>query len=121
MPGTYQAVYNASKSFLQSFSEAVQAELRDDASEVTVTALMPGPTDTNFFHRADMDDTTVGSSSKDDPAKVAEQGFDAMLKGKDKVFGGSVGSQAQGKLSALLPDRLKAALHRRMAAPGSGS
>jgi uncharacterized protein len=119
MPGTYQAVYNASKSFLQSFSEAVQAELRDDRSEVTVTALMPGPTDTNFFHRADMDDTTVGSSSKDDPAKVAEQGYDAMLKGKDKVFGGSVGSQAQGKLSAVLPDRLKAALHRRMAAPGS--
>jgi short-subunit dehydrogenase len=121
MPGTYQAVYNASKSFLQSFSEAVQAELRDDKSEVTVTSLMPGPTETNFFHRADMDDTNVGSSAKDDPAKVAEQGYEAMLKGKDKVFGGSVTSQAQGKLAGVLPDRLKAALHRRMAAPGSAS
>ncbi len=121
MPGTYQAVYNASKSFLQSFSEAVQAELRDDHAEVTVTALMPGPTDTNFFHRADMDDTTVGASSKDDPAKVAEQGYEAMLKGQDKVFGGSITSQAQGKLAGLLPDRLKAAMHRRMAAPGSAT
>jgi short-subunit dehydrogenase len=119
MPGTYQAVYNASKSFLQSFSEAVQAELRDDHAEVTVTALMPGPTDTNFFHRGDMDDTKVGSSSKDDPAQVAEQGFKAMLKGEDKEFAGSVGSRAQGKLAGVLPDRLKAAMHRRMAAPGS--
>jgi uncharacterized protein len=121
MPGTYQAVYNASKSFLQSFSEAVAAELRDDESEVTVTSLMPGPTETNFFHRADMDDTTVGSSSKDDPAKVAEQGYEAMLKGADKVFGGSVTSRAQGRLAGVLPDRLKAALHRRMAAPGSAT
>ena len=118
MPGTYQAVYNASKSFLQSFAQAVQEELRE--TEVTVTSLMPGPTDTNFFHRADMDDTNVGSSSKDDPAQVAEQGYQAMLKGSDKVAGGSMGSQAQAKLSGLLPDRLKAALHRRMAAPGSG-
>jgi short-subunit dehydrogenase len=120
MPGTYQAVYNASKSFLQSFAQAVQAELRDEKAEVTVTSLMPGPTETNFFHRADMDDTNVGSSSKDDPAQVAEQGYQAMLKGEDKVAGGSVSSQAQAKLSGLLPDRLKAALHRRMAAPGSG-
>jgi short-subunit dehydrogenase len=119
MPGTYQAVYNASKSFLQSFAEAVQAELRDDEADVTVTSLMPGPTETNFFHRADMDDTTVGSSSKDDPAQVAEQGYKAMLEGEDKVFGGSVSSRAQGKLSGVLPDRLKAAMHRRMAAPGS--
>ena len=121
MPGTYQAVYNASKSFLQSFSEAVQAELRDDDSEVTVTALMPGPTETEFFHRADMDDTPVGSSPKDDPAQVAEHGYQAMLKGQDKVFGGSVTSRAQGRLAGLLPDRLKAAMHRRMAAPGSAS
>jgi short-subunit dehydrogenase len=119
MPGTYQAVYNASKSFLQSFSEAIQAELRDEKSDVTVTALMPGPTETEFFHRADMDDTNVGSSSKDDPAQVAEQGYKALLDGDDKVFGGSVTSRAQGKLAGVLPDRLKAAMHRRMAAPGS--
>jgi len=66
MPGTYQAVYNASKSFVQSFAEALRAELKDTG--VTVTALLPGPTDTNFFHRAEMDDTRVGAGRKDDPA-----------------------------------------------------
>ena len=60
MPGTYQAVYNASKSFVQSFAEALRAELKDTG--VTVTALMPGPTETNFFHRAQMDDTRVGAA-----------------------------------------------------------
>ena len=79
MPGTYQAVYNASKSFVQSFAEALRNELKDTG--VTVTSLMPGPTDTNFFHRAEMDDTRVGASSKDDPALVAKQGFEALMKG----------------------------------------
>ncbi|HVL84385.1 MAG TPA: SDR family NAD(P)-dependent oxidoreductase [Pseudonocardia sp.] len=117
MPGTYQAVYNASKSFLQSFAQALQEELRD--GPVTVTSLMPGPTETEFFHRAQMDDTRVGASKKDDPAQVAEQGFHAMLKGEDKVVAGSAATKAQGHLSGVLPDRLKAAMHARMARPGS--
>jgi short-subunit dehydrogenase len=117
MPGSFQAVYNASKSFLQSFAEAVQDELRDTG--VTLTSLMPGPTATNFFHRAGMDDTKVGSSSQDDPATVAEQGVDALLKGEAKVRGGSLSSQAQGVLAGVVPDRLKAAAHRKMAEPGS--
>ena len=104
---------------MPSFPAALLAERRDEEADVTVTALMPGPTETDFFHRADMDDTTVGSSSKDDPAQVAEQGFKALLKGEDKVFGGSVTSRAQGRLAGVLPDRLKAAMHKRMAAPGS--
>jgi uncharacterized protein len=118
MPGTYQAVYNASKSFLQSFTEAVAEELREEP--VTITSLMPGPTETEFFHRAEMDDTQVGSSSKDDPAQVAEQGFRALMAGKDKIVAGSAGTKAQGVMSDVLPDRLKAVMHRRMAAPGSG-
>jgi uncharacterized protein len=81
---------------------------------------MPGPTETEFFHRAGMDDTQVGSSSKDDPAQVAEQGFRALMTGKDKLVAGSAGTKAQGVMSAVLPDRLKAVMHRRMAAPGSG-
>ncbi len=116
MPGSFQAVYNASKSFLQSFAEALQSELEDTG--VTVTSLMPGPTDTNFFHRADMDDTKVGASSKDDPAQVAAQGFDALMGGKDKLVAGSVGTKAQGLANKVLPDKLKAAAHRRMAEPG---
>ncbi|MDR7275528.1 SDR family NAD(P)-dependent oxidoreductase [Catenuloplanes atrovinosus] len=117
MPGTWQAVYNASKSFVQSFAEALRAELKDTG--VTVTSLMPGPTDTNFFHRADMDDTRVGAAKKDDPAVVAEQGIEALLKGKEKVVAGSVKTKAQGAASKVMPDSAKAAMHAKMAEPGS--
>ncbi|BCJ48405.1 oxidoreductase [Actinoplanes ianthinogenes] len=119
MPGTYQAVYNASKSFVQSFAEALRAELKDTG--VTVTALMPGPTDTNFFHRAEMDDTRVGAGPKDDPAQVAEQGIRALLDGKEKVLAGSVKTRAQAVASKVMPDSAKAELHRKMAEPGSGN
>jgi len=118
MPGTYQAVYNASKSFVQSFAEALRNELKDTG--VTVTALMPGPTDTNFFHRAEMDDTRVGAGSKDDPAVVAEQGFKALMKGEEKVVAGSVKTKVQAAASKVMPDSAKAQMHRRMAEPGSG-
>jgi short-subunit dehydrogenase len=117
MPGTYQAVYNASKSFVQSFAEAIRAELKDTG--VSVTSLMPGPTETNFFHRAEMDDTKVGASEKDDPADVAKQGFEAMLKEKQKVVAGSLKTKAQGVASKVMPDRMKAEMHRKMAEPGS--
>ncbi|GGQ68560.1 SDR family NAD(P)-dependent oxidoreductase [Couchioplanes azureus] len=117
MPGTYQAVYNASKSFVQSFAEALRAELKDTG--VTVTSLMPGPTDTNFFARADMLDTRVGASEKDDPALVAEQGFEALMKGEEKVVAGSLKTRAQGAMAKVMPDRATAEMHRRMAEPGS--
>jgi short-subunit dehydrogenase len=87
---------------------------------VSVTSLMPGPTETNFFHRAQMDDTKVGASEKDDPAVVAEQGFEAMRKEKEKVVAGSVKTKTQGAAAKVLPDRAKAEMHRRMAVPGSG-
>ncbi|MGW6414820.1 SDR family NAD(P)-dependent oxidoreductase [Streptomyces sp. NPDC055055] len=118
MPGSFQAVYNASKSFLQSFAQALQNELKDNP--VTVTALMPGPTDTDFFRRADMEDTKVAQGEKDDPAQVAEQGLDALFAGKDKVVAGSLKTKAQGLANKVLPDSLKAEGHRRMAEPGSG-
>ena len=119
MPGAFQSVYNASKSFLQSFAEALQNELKDTG--VTVTSLMPGPTDTNFFRRAGMDDTRVGqSSSKDDPATVARQGLKALLAGKHKVVAGSLSTKAQGAANTVLPDALKAQAHRLMAEPGKG-
>nr|WP_221382542.1 SDR family NAD(P)-dependent oxidoreductase [Actinoplanes polyasparticus] len=117
MPGTYQAVYNASKSFVQSFAEALRAELKD--TNVSVTSLMPGPTDTNFFHRAEMDDTNVGAGKKDDPAVVAKQGFEALMKDKEKVVAGSAKTKIQGAASKVLPDKAKAEMHRKMAEPGS--
>jgi short-subunit dehydrogenase len=118
MPGTYQAVYNASKSFVQSFAEALRNELKD--TDVTITSLMPGPTDTQFFERADMMDTKVGQSSKDDPAVVAKQGFEALMKGKEKVVAGSAKTRVQGAASKVMPDSAKAEMHRKMAEPGGG-
>jgi uncharacterized protein len=115
MPGSFQAVYNASKSFLQSFAEALQNELKDTG--VTITSLMPGPTETNFFVRADMMDTEIGQSAKDDPAQVAKQGFEALMKGEDKLVAGSLKTKAQGVANKVLPDKLKAAAHRQMAEP----
>ena len=117
MPGSFQAVYNASKSFVQSFAEALQEELKD--SGVTITSLMPGPTETNFFHRADMDDTKVGASSKDSAEQVAKQGFEALMKGEKKLVAGGLGTKAQGLAAKVLPDSVKGAMHRQMAEPGS--
>ena len=117
MPGSFQAVYNASKSFVQSFAEALQEELKDTG--VTITSLMPGPTETNFFHRAEMDDTKIGASSKDSAAEVAEQGFTALMKGEKKLVGGGMTTKAQAAAARILPDSAKAKLHRGMAAPGS--
>jgi short-subunit dehydrogenase len=118
MPAPYQAVYGASKAFLYQFSEALRYELKD--SGVNVTALMPGPTDTDFFHRADMEDTRVATGPKDDPAEVARQGFKAMTKGRDHVVAGSMKVKAQGPLSKVSPDRVKAAMHAKLSEPGSG-
>jgi short-subunit dehydrogenase len=118
MPGTYQAVYNASKSFVQSFALALRAELKDTG--VTVTSLMPGPTETEFFERADMLDTKVGSSDKDDPEDVARDGFEALMAGKERVVSASLSTKLQGRGSRLMPDKIKAAMHSRMAEPGSG-
>jgi short-subunit dehydrogenase len=117
MPGPYQAVYNASKSFLQSLAEALATELRDTG--VTVTSLMPGPTDTEFFERGDLTDTKLGQGPKDDPAQVAKQGYEALMAGKDKVVAGSLLTKAQAAANSVLPDRLKSAAHAKMAEPGS--
>ncbi|MFV0131272.1 SDR family NAD(P)-dependent oxidoreductase [Streptomyces sp. HMX112] len=115
VPGSHQAVYNASKAFLQSFAQGLREELKD--SGVTVTSLLPGPTDTNFFHRADMADTRLGRMRKDDPAQVAGEAFEAMMQGREKVVAGSVRTKVQGVANKVLPDRLKAAAHRRLAEP----
>jgi uncharacterized protein len=117
MPGTYQAVYNASKSFVQSFAKALREELKD--TNVTITSLMPGPTETEFFERADMLDTSVGAGEKDDPATVAADGFEALMNGEEQVVAGSAKNKAQVAAGRFVPDAVKAKLHGRMAEPGS--
>jgi uncharacterized protein len=118
-PGPFEATYAASKAFLYSFAEAVRRELKDTG--VTVTALLPGPTETNFFHRAGMDDTKVGQQKKDDPAQVARQGFEAMMAGEQKVIAGSLKTKLQAAVAQVLPDSGKVQMHRQMSEPGSGT
>ncbi|MEH2339428.1 SDR family NAD(P)-dependent oxidoreductase [Nostoc sp.] len=119
MPGPFETVYAASKAFVHSFSEGLRSELKDTG--VTVTALMPGPTDTNFFQRADMDDTKVGADQKDDPSEVAKQGFDALMAGKDEIIAGSLKTKILGTVSKVLPDTVSAELHRKLSEPGSAN
>jgi short-subunit dehydrogenase len=116
MPGTYQAVYNATKAFLDSFSFALRAEMKDTG--VTVTCLMPGATETEFFERADMLDTKVGAGKKQAADEVARLGFEAMMKGEGEVVTGW-NNKLRAAISKIAPSTLLAEQHRKMAAPGS--
>ena len=117
MPGSFQAVYNGSKAFLNSFSWAIRNELKE--TQVSVTCLMPGPTETEFFERGDLMDTPVGQQKKDDPAEVAKTGFAAMLRGDgDVVYG--LKNKLQSAVANVLPAAVTAQMHRGMAEPGKG-
>ena len=115
MPGAFQAVYNGTKAYLDSFSEALANELKDDG--VTVTCLEPGPVDTEFFRRGKLLDTPVGQDdSKYDPAMVARAGYDAMHKGTHQVAPGFM-NRIQATFAGVIPDAVLAQMHRRMAEP----
>ena len=118
MPGTFQAVYNGTKAFIDSFSWALRNELKDTG--VTVTCLMPGVTDTEFFARADMMDTRVGQEeNKADPAEVARIGFKAMMDGEGDVVAGWK-NKLQSAVATVTPSSVLAEQHRKIAEPGSG-
>jgi short-subunit dehydrogenase len=112
-----EAVYAATKAFDLSLAHSLRYELRDTG--ITVTALQPGPTDTDFFHRAGMDDTKVGSEGKSDsqPDEVAKQGLDALFSGTDHVYAASNKTKLEGMLANITPGVLKAAMHEKMAKP----
>ncbi|WP_338664877.1 SDR family NAD(P)-dependent oxidoreductase [Pararoseomonas sp. SCSIO 73927] len=117
MPGSFQAVYNGTKAFLNSFSWAIRNELKE--TQVSVTCLMPGATETEFFERGDMMDTPVGQQKKDDPAEVAKTGFAAMLRGDgDVVYG--LKNKLQSAVANVLPSAVVAEMHRGLAEPGKG-
>ncbi|MFS0849977.1 SDR family NAD(P)-dependent oxidoreductase [Novosphingobium panipatense] len=118
MPGTYQAVYNATKAFIDNFTDGLRGELKG-VEGVTLTTLMPGPTETEFFERGDLLDTNVGTSKKDDPAKVAKDGWDALFSGKSHIVSGWK-NKIQAAASHVTPTPVLAEMHRRMAEPGSG-
>lgn len=116
MPGSFQAVYNGTKAFLNSFSFALREELKD--TDVTVTCLMPGATETEFFRRAEMMDTKIGTDEKDDAAEVANNGFEAMIKGKGDVVSG-LRNKVQSAVANVMPAGVLAAQHRKKAEPGT--
>lgn len=119
MPTPYETVYGATKAFLISFAEAVKAEIKD--SGVTVTLLMPGQVDTPFWPRAGMQDNKLGVGEKAAPDKVAEEGYEAMKAGKDRIVAGMKSSKFIGNvINNLAPDTVKAKLHAGQAEPGSG-
>ncbi|PWE53932.1 oxidoreductase [Metarhizobium album] len=116
MPGTFQAVYNATKAFINSFSFALREELKDTG--VSVTCLMPGATDTEFFERADMLDTAVGQGKKDDPAFVARVGYEAMMNGEGDVVSGWK-NKLMAAVANVTPAETLAKQHRKMSEPGT--
>jgi len=118
IPGSFQAVYNGTKAFLNSFSFAIREELRDTG--VSVTCLMPGATDTEFFERAHMMDTSVGVADKDDPAEVARNGYEAMKRGDGDIVSG-VKNKIQSAVANVTPAPVLAKQHRKMAEPGTAS
>jgi short-subunit dehydrogenase len=117
IPGSFTAVYNGTKAFIDSFSFALRNELKDTG--VSVTCLMPGATETEFFERAGMMDTKIGQAKKDDPAEVARIGFDAMMRGDGDIVSGWK-NKVQSAVAAVIPSGVLAEKHRKMAEPGSG-
>jgi len=120
IPGAFQAVYNGTKSFVDSFVAAIQNEIKD-ADGVTLTNLMPGPVDTEFFDRAHMMDTDVGTDpKKSDPADVAKDGWDALMSGKAAVVSGWK-NKVQSAIANVTPNAVLAEMHRKMAEPGTAN
>lgn len=118
IPGSFQAVYNGTKAFVDSFADAIRNEIKETKG-VTVTTLMPGPVETEFFVRADMMDTDVGTSdSKSDPADVAQDGWDALMKGEAHIVSGWK-NKVQATIAHVTPAAILAEQHRKMAEPGS--
>lgn len=117
MPAPFEAVYGASKAFLTSFAQAIRNELKD--SNVTITVLMPGATETEFFRRAGLMDTKLGVEQKDNPAEVAREGFEALMAGKDHVVAGSFKNKLFAAAGHVMTDPAVAEVHRKQSEPGS--
>ncbi len=119
MPASFQAVYGASKAFIKSFANALREELKHN--QISVTVLMPGATNTNFFHRAGMENTKLGMDERfeNNAEDVARQGYEALMAGKQEVFAASAKTKVQGMVNKFLPEKVKGYLHRKLAEPGS--
>ncbi|WPU67197.1 SDR family NAD(P)-dependent oxidoreductase [Peredibacter starrii] len=119
MPAPYSAIYGATKAFVQSFANALREELKE--TNISITTLMPGATNTNFFARAGLLDTKVGAEGKfeNEPSEVAKQGYEALMNGVDEVYAASAKTKLEGVINKFLPEKVKAILHKKQAEPGS--
>jgi short-subunit dehydrogenase len=118
MAGSFEAVYSATKAFIESFAQGIRNELKN--TNVTITTLQPGATEANFFRRAQMEETFIGSSKKDDPAIVARQGVIALARGQSYVVAGSTKNRILAGLGKFLPQTVTAQIHRGLSKPGTG-
>lgn len=120
IPGSFQAVYNGTKAFVDSFGDAIRNELKDSTG-VTITTMMPGPVDTEFFVRGEMLDTSVGAAdNKSDPADVARDGWEALMAGEAHIVSGWK-NKVQAAIAHVTPAAFLAEAHRKMAEPGSAN
>lgn len=116
IPGPFNPIYNASKAFIDNFVVAFADEMRD--TDVVISCLLPGATDTEFFERAELEDTALGDAPKADPAKVAADGYHALLKGETQEVSGFL-NKVQHMFADILPDELLARMHSKLAQPKS--
>lgn len=115
IPGPLQSIYHASKAFVQSFTAAIRDEVKD--TSITITALLPGPTDTDFFAKADMlNAKNVVEGNLADPAKVAMDGYNALIKGVDNVVSGTM-NKVEVAISNLLPESMVAEMVHKQQKP----
>jgi short-subunit dehydrogenase len=114
LPGPWQAVYHGTKAYVLSFTEGLIRELKDSA--VTMTALQPGATDTDFFNKSEMQDSKILDTKLSDPAKVAKDGYEALMKGDDKIVSGFKNKAMVGS-SNIMPDTMVAAQMDKMQQP----
>lgn len=115
LPGPLMAVYAASKAFLRSFGQAIRQELAD--RNVNVTMLMPGPTETDFFDRAEMQASKVAQGAKQDPEEVAEAALRALADGSDHVVTGLKNKIQASLAKKMMSDPTRARIHGSMTKP----
>lgn len=119
MPGPLQSVYHATKAFTSQFSEAIQDEIQE--TNVTLTKLLPGVTDTDFFRKAQQEDAKmVKEGSKADPADVAKDGYEALMKGEKEIISGWK-NKAMVTAARMMPDEMVASTMHNQMKPSSES
>jgi short-subunit dehydrogenase len=101
MPAPLLAVYGATKAYVYSLSQALVNELKDTG--VTLTALLPGATDTMFFAKAGDEEWESHRDGLASPEKVAQDGYEALMAGKPQVISGAM-NKVRGAMGAVLPD-----------------